>query len=157
MSEKEYILDRNKKKKTIKNNKSIISSNISITRSLSNSSDSSVELVQNEDELKKIFMNVRNSLNFQNIMSIDNKEEYCDYLYSKRKNSISESEAYFGEKKMKRMSSFLKTSKKDKRRTYSNEREYGSKTYEVNGIKYVPYYISSPRIIDPYKSKIFFF
>ncbi|CRG97689.1 peptidase family C50, putative [Plasmodium gallinaceum] len=125
--------------------------------SSSSSSLSSVELIQKEDELRKIFMNARKSMNIHNIMSIykKNSSNFCNFEKKKRKKSVSESEAYFDEEK-KLINPLIELCKKEKRRSYSTDVEHLSKPSKIKYIKYIPYYISSNRLIDPKKSKIFF-
>ncbi|SBT80814.1 peptidase family C50, putative [Plasmodium malariae] len=121
------------------------------------SSNSSVELVQKEEELRRIFMNARKSMNIHNIMSICGKDEFNFFnSKKKRKKSVSESEAHIDEEKMF-LSSIVEPCKKErKRRSYSADPEHLSKLSKIKYIKYIPYYIKSSRLIDPRKSKIFF-
>ncbi|CRH02549.1 peptidase family C50, putative [Plasmodium relictum] len=123
--------------------------------SSSSSSLSSVEFIQKEDELRKIFMNARKSMNIHNIMGIYKKDssDFCNFE-KKRKKSVSESEAYFD--KEKKLSSLVESCRKEKRRSYSTDVEHLSKSSKKKYIKYIPYYINSSRLIDPKKSKIFF-
>ncbi|KJP86455.1 hypothetical protein AK88_03917 [Plasmodium fragile] len=118
---------------------------------------SSVELIQNEDELRKIFMSARKSMNIHNMMGSYKNEEYSFFLLKKkRKKSVSESEAYFDDEN-KFSSSYVKHVKKDnKRRSYSADPEHHSKASKMKYVKYVPYYIKSSRLVDPKKSNIFF-
>ncbi|GAW83502.1 hypothetical protein, conserved [Plasmodium gonderi] len=124
----------------------------------SSESASSVELIQDEDELRKIFMNARRSMNIHNIMSYSNNNEYSLFCLKKKKKkkSVSESEAYFDEEKFF-LSSYVECDKKErKRRSYSADPEHHSKMSKIKYVKYVPYYMKSSRLIDPKKSNIFF-
>ncbi|GAB68958.1 C50 peptidase [Plasmodium cynomolgi strain B] len=117
---------------------------------------SSVELIQNEDELRKIFMSARKSMNIHNMMGSYENEEYSFFRLKKKKKSVSESEAYFDDEK-KFSSSCVEDFKKDnKRRSYSADPEHHSKASKMKYVKYVPYYIKSSRLVDPKKSNIFF-
>ncbi|EUD68983.1 hypothetical protein C922_00674 [Plasmodium inui San Antonio 1] len=118
---------------------------------------SSVELIQNEDELRKIFMNARKSMNIHNMMGSYINEEYTFFrLKKKRKKSVSESEAYFDDGKMFSRSCAEDVKKDNKRRSYSADPEHHSKVTKMKYVKYVPYYIKSSRLVDPKKSNIFF-
>ncbi|CAA9990908.1 C50 peptidase, putative [Plasmodium knowlesi strain H] len=120
-------------------------------------SASSVELIQNEEELRKIFMSARKSMNMHNMMGSYKNEEYSFFRFKKkRKKSVSESEAYFDEEK-KFSSSCVDDAKRDnKRRSYSADPDHHSKASKMKYVKYVPYYIKSSRLVDPKRSNIFF-
>ncbi|KMZ90163.1 hypothetical protein PVMG_01530 [Plasmodium vivax Mauritania I] len=118
---------------------------------------SSVELIQNEDELRKIFMSARKSMNIHNMMGSYQNEEYSFFrLKKKRKKSVSESEAYFDDEKKFSTSCVEEAKKDNKRRSYSADPEHPSKASKMKYVKYVPYYIKSSRLVDPKKSNIFF-
>ncbi|ANQ10035.1 C50 peptidase [Plasmodium coatneyi] len=118
---------------------------------------SSVELIQNEDELRKIFMSARKSMNIHNMMGSYKNEEYSFFCFKKkRKKSVSESEAYFDDEKKFSISCVEDVKKDNKRRSYSADPEHHSKASKMKYLKYVPYYIRSARLVDPKKSNIFF-
>ncbi|SCM24989.1 peptidase family C50, putative [Plasmodium chabaudi adami] len=132
----------------------------SILRSESSSSNSSIELIQNENELQKIFRNVRKSMNFHNVMSSfkQKNDEYNFLIPQKKRKSVSESEAYYDKDNFfgKLLNKSTNKTKRNKRRSYSSEREIVPKVEKTPYIKYVPYYIKSDRFIDPKRSNIFY-
>lgn len=105
-------------------------------------------------------MNVRKSMNFHNVMSSfkQKNDEYNFLIPQKKRKSVSESEAYYDKDNFfgNLLNKSTNKTKKNKRRSYSSEREIVSKIEKTPYIKYVPYYIKSDRFIDPKRSNIFY-